>query len=51
LDNLVKHQGMTIIEARAGIAIASVENLLKRLPKEQSNLDDKVTNKIWSGVN
>jgi hypothetical protein len=51
LDNLVKHQGMTIVEARAGTAISSVENLLKRLPKEPFKLNEDSLNKIWSGVN
>ncbi len=51
LDNLVKHQGMTIVEVRAGTAISSVENLLKKLPKEPLKLDNEILNKIWSGVN
>lgn len=51
LDNLVKHQGLGIVEARAGNAIASVENLLNKLPSKPYELSETAQSKIWSGVN
>lgn len=51
LDNLVKHQGLVIVEARAGNAISSAENLLNKLPDKPFELSEEVNNKIWSGVN
>ena len=51
LDNLVKHQGLAIVEARAGNAISSAENLLNKLPGKPFELPEEASNKIWSGVN
>ncbi|MBR9703769.1 hypothetical protein GOV12_00015 [Candidatus Pacearchaeota archaeon] len=51
LDNLVKHQGLGIVEARAGSAISSTENLLNKLPNEPYELKVEIQDKIWSGVN
>jgi len=50
MDNLVKHQGLSPIEMRAGTAIASVENLLKKLPLEPFILPEKIKEKIWKGI-
>ena len=50
MDNFVKHQGMRIIEARAGNAIASSENLLKKLPKEPFKIPEEIKEKIWTGI-
>ncbi len=47
MDNLVKHQGMSPIEARAVTAITAVRNLFERL-KEPIILKEEIKNKIWS---
>ena len=49
MDNLVKHQGMSPVESRAVTAIASVENLFKKL-NEPLKINEKIKDKIWSDV-
>jgi len=49
MDNLVKHQGVSPPESRAFTAIASVENLFKKL-KEPIKITEEIKDKIWSGV-
>lgn len=50
MDNLVKHQGLSPVEYRSGMAIKATDNLLKKLPSNPIALSQATSEKIWKGI-